>query len=75
MEITGKALDYVRGRISLKELRDFIAPKVWDIESFDTNVESLVYGIELVLSEHDHGHLSVDDLKEEIRVLVGKDHG
>jgi hypothetical protein len=70
-EIAKKVTDCVRGRTPLRELRDYLAPIVWDIESLnDPDAESLAYGVELVLAEHDQGHISQSELSQKLLSLL-----
>jgi hypothetical protein len=70
-EIASKIVDYFSGELSVEELQDWLAPLLWDIEEKDDpEASSMAYGVELALSEYAHGHLTDDQLKADLRVLV-----
>ena len=69
--IARKVIGYVRGDTTMGQLRDYLAPIVWDIESScDPAAEALAYGVELFLAEYDHGHRSERELKEKLLSLI-----
>jgi hypothetical protein len=59
-----------RGSMTVDELHEFLAPIVWEIDTLaDNDAKNLLYAVELALSEFSIGHLSVKELRDELRGL------
>ena len=69
--IAEKVVEFLCGSADLGALREWLAPIVWDIEDArDEAAEALAYGIELAISEYDHGHRTIDELRKSLASLV-----
>lgn len=63
---------YLRGGVSLDAFERWFTPATWDVESTgDAAAQGLAAVVALKLAEFSHGDLSVDELREEFRPLVG----
>ncbi|MFL5244896.1 MAG: hypothetical protein ACJ8FY_22570 [Gemmataceae bacterium] len=70
VSIREKLANYLAGKISLSAFRSWFDPILWDVDETDENARQLAYGIELLLSEFDHGDWTVEELKERLRPFV-----
>jgi hypothetical protein len=70
-QIRSRLAEWINGGISLSEFEDWFVPETWNIhKANDPEAEALTDEIELSLSEHSGGYLSLDRLKENIKGLA-----
>lgn len=63
--------DYLTGKLSLSEFRDWFDVETWDIAAEpDTPIRQVTGEIELRLAEFTSGHLTEHELRNLLRVLV-----
>lgn len=76
-QICQKLLDYLEGRCDLRDLRAWLASETWDVHATgDSDLTGMVGRIELALAEHSLGHISREEMREELEaVLPQPTHG
>jgi hypothetical protein len=71
LQIRTRLADWLDGKISLSEFEDWFVPETWDIhKANDPDAEDLADEIELSLSEYSGGHVSVDQLKQNLTEMA-----
>ena len=71
MEIREKLAEFLAGRISLDDFKEWFIPATWDIEqSRDSLVYELVAEIHLKLGEFSNDHWTEDELRRLLRPLL-----
>ena len=72
-QIRYKLDDWMNGRVSLAEFEDWFVPATWNIhQSGDQEAASIVNEIELNLSEYSGGHLSQEELRIAMGLVLGR---
>jgi len=70
-EIRNKLIEYLSSRKTLDDFQAWFIPEIWDIErEDDPELHNLVYSIELRLAEYSSGHLSEEELRQELIPFV-----
>ena len=65
-EIYAKASEFVDGKVSLRQFEEWFVPATWSVHRANDQVaESLADEIDLSISEHTDGLLSIDELRLE----------
>jgi hypothetical protein len=71
VEIQNRLADVLARVSSLDDFEDWFVQQSWNVhKSQDFDLQRLVYAVELRLSEHSSGHLSEEDLREELRGVL-----
>jgi hypothetical protein len=69
--IRRKLHDYLNGKMSLREFRQWFVPETWDIEEWaPKDLQEFIYSIKLLFAEYTSGHRTKSDLQEQLRSLV-----
>src|SRR5437762_2500883 len=62
---------YLNGLISLRQFQEWFVPATWNVEQIhDQSAYDLTYDIELKLAEFSNGHLTENQLREELRQIA-----
>ena len=71
-EIRNRLADLIHGDLDLNAFANWFAEETWNIHlGGDNRAQELAYSIELLLAEHSSGHLTENDLRDEIRPIIG----
>lgn len=71
IEIKGLIASLLKSAVSLADFEDWIAGHTWNVrESGDEAAILLAHSVELRLSEHSGGHLSEQQLRRELALLL-----
>jgi hypothetical protein len=69
--IRDEALRYLADQQSLSDFNVWLIEQTWDTRGNDpTGIRPLFGKIERMIAECDNGHLSIDDLRTELKALV-----
>lgn len=70
-EIRSNLVKYLAGEMSLDDFEDWFAQHSWNMhKDSNQNAQRLASAIELRLAEHSSGHLSEEQLREQLRPHV-----
>jgi hypothetical protein len=71
-EVVAQVQRYLTGELSRDELQDWLVPLIWDPAAMelDPQTDDLVNSIQLYLAEFTGGHLTEDELREYLHVLL-----
>ncbi len=69
-EVVSALSQYLAGEISLADFQDWLAPLAWESDALDADAADLVDSIQLRLAEFTSGHLTEDELREELRSIL-----
>ena len=68
--IRKKVSGFVARRVSLRQLQDWLAPILWDIEARrDPDAQELAYSVEFAIAEYSAGHLLECDFRAGLEAL------
>jgi len=71
-QIRDRIAAFLRGRATLEEFEDWLVQNTWNIHlTSSPEAEHLAYAVELRLSEYSVGHLTGQQLRDELRQLSG----
>lgn len=62
-----KLVEYLAGDITLSAFQDWLRPNLWEVGEADRSLKNLAYGIELCLSEFEHGDWTEPELREKLQ--------
>jgi hypothetical protein len=72
-EIREKLSELLSGRLDLESFEDWLVQHSWNMHlDSDPAAQDLAAGVELALAEHSSGHLSDDELRQELHALPGQ---
>jgi len=70
-EIREQLARFLAGEIPLDEFEDWFVQRSWDAHlDSEQSAQKLAYAVELRLAEHSSGHLSEQELRQELRPFV-----
>jgi hypothetical protein len=70
-QIREQLVNYLSGESSLDSFDDWLSAETWNIhQTGDVGAEKLTFAIELLLSEHSSGHVSDEQLDDELKTLL-----
>jgi hypothetical protein len=65
--------DYLAGKISLDDLKEWLIDATWDLSNTaDSPDRQLAFAIELVLAEASSGYLTPDELHADLQALLDR---
>ena len=70
-QISWQLFDYLEGRLALSDLKAWLASETWDIHATgDSDLIGLVGRVELALAEYSLGHISREEMREELQAAL-----
>ena len=73
VEIREKLAKVLSGKLDLESFEDWLVQQSWNMHlDSDRAAQELASGVELALAEHSSGHLSDDELRQELHSLLGQ---
>jgi hypothetical protein len=69
-QVRAELAKWVGGQVSLSEFEDWFVPATWDIQG-SAELVNLVNEIELRISEYSSGEFSKQELRDQMRKLLG----
>lgn len=70
-QICWELFDYLEGHCTFRDLRAWLASETWDVHATgDTSLIDLVGRIELTLAEYSLGHISREEMREELQAVL-----
>ncbi len=64
-------IGYVKGVVSIPEVKEFLAERVWELSSSTSPLDRMILGeLELALAEYDRGDRDDAYLRERVRFLL-----
>ncbi len=69
-DVRKKLVSVVTGKACLRAFNCWFVPAVWDVNDPSTPLGTLVYAVKSLLDHHSNGHLSDNELKEQLRELL-----
>ena len=71
LQIREQLVKYLASEVSLREFQRWFVPATWDLKATDNaSTYKLVSDIGLLLAEYTSGHLSEDELRNDLRSFV-----
>jgi hypothetical protein len=69
-EIVSVLSRYLAGEETLADFQDWLAPLAWESDALDADAAELVDSVQLRVAEFTSGHLTEDELREELRTIL-----